>query len=244
MSGHSKWAQIKRQKGANDHKRGQTFTKLANAITIAAREKGGDPEMNFVLRLAIDRAKQANMPKENIERAVKRGTGELNGARIEEIIYEGYGPEGVALIIVAQTDNKNRALQDIKTALSRHGGKLASAGSVRYLFRPIGRVLLPMRNFDEQFERALEAGADDVYTEDAMDEHFVVIETQPMDLAKVRQGLAEQGEEILEAELTEKPTTTTVLSAEGSAQLERLLVALDDSDDVSQVLHNAAEEGF
>ena len=236
MSGHSKWAQIKRQKGANDQKRGQSFTKLAAAVTVAAREKGGDPEMNFGLRLAVDRAKAANMPKDNIERAIKRGTGELGGAQLEDLTYEAYGPEGVALLIQALTDNKNRALGEVKIALNKHGGKMASGGSVQYLFKPAGHILLKKKDFDRQFEIALEAGADDVQ------EHgeFVSVETRPSDLQAVRQALLSAGQVIGEAELTWLPTTTATLSEAGLAQLDKLEEALDEADDVVKVIDNAA----
>lgn len=236
MSGHSKWAQIKRQKGANDQKRGQSFTKLAAAVTVAAREKGGDPEMNFGLRLAIDRAKAANMPKDNIERAIKRGTGELGGALLEDTTYEAYGPEGVALLIQTLSDNKNRALGEVKIALNKHGGKLASAGSVQYLFKPAGHILLKKGNFDRQFELALEAGADDVQE---MGE-FVSVETRPSDLQAVRQTLIDGGQTVEEAELTWQPVTTAMLSEDALAQLEKLEEALDEADDVVKVIDNAA----
>ncbi len=236
MSGHSKWAQIKRQKGATDQKRGQTFTKLGHAISVAAREKGGDPTSNFTLRLAIERARAANMPKENIERAIKRGTGELGGAQIEELTYEGYGPEGVALLIHAVTDNKNRALNDIKTAVTRHGGKLASAGAVAYLFKPVGHIRLALTNFDQQFEQALEAGAEDIYTEG----EELVIETAPTELQQVRQALESRGEKLLESELTEKAQTTAELSEAGQEQLLRLEDALHELDDVVKVTDNVA----
>lgn len=185
MSGHSKWAQIKRQKGVADIKRGNLFTKLANTITVAAKEGGGDPEMNFKLRIAVDKAKQANMPSDNIERAVQRGTGELEGAHIEEVIYEGFGPEGIALVIEAVTDNRNRTAAEIRKILEKHQGNLGQSGSVLWNFEKKGVLRIAQENIKnkEDFElKIIEQGAEDM----AEEKEGLTIFSKPDELDKIK----------------------------------------------------------
>src|SRR6478609_3436408 len=202
MSGHSKWSTIKRQKGAKDAARGAVFTKLGNAIAIAARS-GADPEMNFTLRLAIDRAKTANMPNANIQRSIDRGSGKLGGEQIQEVMYEGYGPGGVAVLVECATDNLNRTLPEVRLAFSKHGGNLAEKGAVAFQFERKGMIHIKGSG-DDVMLQALDAGAQDV--EEAGDES--VIYTDPKDLAKVRTALSEAGLELTDAELTFVPNNT------------------------------------
>lgn len=190
MSGHSKWAQIKRQKGTADQKRGNLFTKLANTITVAAREKGGNPETNFQLRLAIDQAKSANMPRDNIERAIKRGAGELAGSQIEEITYEAFGPEGVALIIEALTDNKNRAASSLRHILTKHSGTLAGPNSVLWKFDQKGVLRIEnfktkIKNLDEFELKLIDLGTEEIMHE----ETDLIIYTSPNNLQKIKEFL-------------------------------------------------------
>jgi YebC/PmpR family DNA-binding regulatory protein len=227
MSGHSKWSTIKRQKGAKDAARGAIFTKLGNAIAIAARS-GTDPETNFSLRLAIDRAKAANMPSSNIQRSIDRSK-DKDAAQLQEVMYEGYGPGGVAIMAEAATDNINRTYPDVRLAFSKHGGNLAEKGAVAFQFDRRG-VIRVRGTGDDVLMQALEAGADDVQDEDGES----LIYTDPKGLAKVRQGLSDAGLEILEAELTYVPNTTIeVTDAATAGKIMRLMDALDDLDDVS-----------
>ncbi len=228
MSGHSKWSTIKRQKGAKDAARGALFTKLGNNIAIAARA-GADPDMNFSLRLAIDKAKAANMPLANIQRSIDRGSGKLGGAQIQEVIYEGYGPGGTAIIVEAATDNLNRTLPEVRLAFSKHGGNLAEKGAVLFQFDHKGMIRVKGTG-DDVMMAALEAGADDVQDEDQES----VIYTEAKELAKVRDALKNQGLEITEAELTYVPKTTVEVNDEVTAgKILRLMDALDEVDDVS-----------
>lgn len=230
MSGHSKWHSIKHQKAAVDAKRGAAFTKLANAIAIAAKKGGADPETNFALRLAIQRAKGANMPSANIERSIKRGSGQLGGEQIEEITYEGYGPGGVAMIIETATDNRNRTGPEVRTALGKSGGRLADAGSVTYQFDQKGVIRLQPDDLEAATLDAIEAGADDV-EEDGRE---LVVYTVANQLNAVQTKLAEIGHEIQSAELAYIPKTTIKVEDEKVAsQLMRLLDVLDDMDDVT-----------
>ena len=215
MSGHSKWATIKRKKGAADAKRGQMFTKLARELQLAARE-GGDPNFNFRLRLIIDKAKAENMPKENIDRAIKRGAGiGEDGVILEEVTYEGYGPHGVAIYMQTVTDNKNRTVAEIRRALTRAGGSLGEAGSVGWLFDSKGYIAVDMagRNPDTVFEQALEAGADDVQFSDEMADIY----TAPADLQAVRQAFVDAKYKLEAAELTMIPQTSIVAQPRGHA---------------------------
>jgi YebC/PmpR family DNA-binding regulatory protein len=235
MSGHSKWATIKRKKGAADAKRGQTFTKLARELQLAARE-GADPNFNFRLRLIIDKAKSENMPKDNIERAIKRGAGLDEGAAIEEISYEGYGPHGVAIFIQVVTDNRNRTVSEIRRALSRGGGSLGESGSVAWLFHSKGYISLPMDrlNQDKVFELALEAGADDVIFTDETAEIY----TAPTDLQTVRQAFLDAHCPVATAEVTMLPTTYISLSPAETVQVMNLIETIEELDDVAKVYSN------
>jgi len=227
VSGHSKWSTIKRQKGAKDAARGAVFTKLGNAIAIAARS-GPDPDTNFALRLAIDRAKAANMPSANIQRSIDRSK-DKDAAQLQEVMYEGYGPGGVAILTEAATDNINRTLPDVRLAFSKHGGNLAEKGAVAFQFDRKG-VIRVRGTGDDVLMQALEAGADDVQEEGGES----IIYTDPKELAKVRTNLSEAGLEILEAELTYVPNTTVqVTDAATAGKIMRLMDALDDLDDVS-----------
>lgn len=227
MSGHSKWSTIKRQKGAKDAARGALFTKLGNAIAIAARS-GTDPEMNFALRLAIDKAKAANMPLNNIQRAIDR-VKDKSAAQLVEIVYEGYGPGGTAIIVECATDNTNRTYPEVRLAFSKHGGSIADKGSVLFQFDHRGMIRVKGSG-DDVMMQALEAGAEDVQDEDGES----VIYTVNSDLAKVRDALREAGLEILEAELTYVPNNTIEISDGATAgKILRLMDALDDIDDVT-----------
>ncbi len=227
MSGHSKWETIKRQKGANDAKRGAIFTKLGNAIAVAARA-GADPDMNFSLRLAIDKAKAANMPNVNIQRSIDRGSGKLGGEQIQEVTYEGYGPGGAAILVECATDNVNRTLPEVKLAFSKHGGNLAEKGSVAFQFDRKGMIRVKGAG-EDLLMKILDAGAEDAVEEG--DE--TVVYTDPRELAKVRDALTMANIEILEAELTFVPNNTVEITDEETAgKLMRLMEALEDSDDV------------
>lgn len=228
MSGHSKWSTIKRQKGAKDAARGAIFTKLGNAIAIAARG-GADPDMNFSLRLAIDKAKAANMPMANIQRSIDRGSGKLGGEQIQEVMYEGYGPGGVAILVECATDNLNRTYPEVRLAFSKHGGNIAEKGAVAFQFDRKGEIRVKGSG-DELMMQVLEAGADDMQEEG--DES--VVYTDPKELAKVRDALKTAGVEILEAELTYVPNNTVEVADEATAgKIIRLMDALDAIDDVS-----------
>jgi YebC/PmpR family DNA-binding regulatory protein len=228
MSGHSKWSTIKRQKAVKDAARGAIFTKLGNAIAIAARS-GADPETNFSLRLAIDKAKVANMPTANIQRSIDRGSGKLGGEQIQEVTYEGYGPGGVAVMVECATDNINRTYPEVRLAFTKHGGNMAEKGSVAFQFDRKGTIRVAGSG-DDLVLAALDAGAEDVQEEGAES----MVYTDPKDLAKVRDGLQKAGIEVLEAELTFVPKNTVEISDQETAgKIMRLMDALDDLDDVS-----------
>lgn len=236
MSGHSKWSTIKHKKAATDAKRGQLFTRLAREITVAAREGGGNPEANFSLRLAIDKAKAANMPKENIERAIKRGTGELKGEELFEVMYEGYAPNGVALLIHALTDNKNRTIAEIRRVLTRMGGTLAEAGAVAWQFERKGYIAITPDGADPDriFEIAVEAGADDVVISDNLIEIYASLEN----FQSVRQALEQAGVQFETAELAMVPKTTVQLGEKETLQVMGVIDALEELDDTQQVYSN------
>jgi YebC/PmpR family DNA-binding regulatory protein len=241
MAGHSKWANIQHRKGRQDAKRGKIFTRLIKEITVAARMGGGDPTMNPRLRLAIDKATENNMPKDNIERAVKRGTGGLEGVNYEEIRYEGYGPAGAAVIVDSLTDNRTRTVADVRHAFSKYGGNLAGEGAVAFLFKHCGQlVYAPGTNEDKLMEAALEAGADDVV---ANDDGSLEVISAPNDFVRVRGALEKAGFKAELAEVTMKPTTETALSAGDSAKMQKLLDALESLDDVQEVHTTAVLEG-
>ena len=238
MSGHSKWSTIKRQKGANDAKRGQIFTKLGNAITIAAKEGGGpDPSSNFRLRLAVEQAKAANMPKENIERAIERGLGRAGGVSFETVTYEGYAPGKVALVIEVATDNRNRTTPEVRGAIEKAGGTFISPGAVSWMFKEQGLVSLQKagKTFDEIFEAAVDAGADDV--EDAGD--IVEVFTKSAEVEKVKNALAQKGLTVQSAEIVKKPTTVQAVNdADIAKKVLGLIEKLEDLDDVQKVYAN------
>lgn len=239
MSGHSKWAQIKRQKGANDAKRGATFTKLSNAISIAVRQGGGiaDPAMNFKLRLAIDAAKAVNMPKENIERAIARVSGK-DAAAMDEAVYEGFGPAGIAVIVEAATDNKNRTSSEVANVFNKNGGNMGQPGSVSYQFKQLGEIIVKKNNksVDDVFLDAADSGAEDI--EDADDEIYVY--TNPADLAKVREGLMGKGYEVTEAGIIRKANIPVELSDDEMEKAMSFVEKLEDMDDVQEVYTNIA----
>lgn len=237
MAGHSKWANIKHRKSRQDAKRGKIFTKLAREVTIAARNGGGDPEMNFELRLAVDRAKAANMPKDNIERAIKRGTGELkDAAEIEEMLYEAYAPHGIALIIACATDNKNRTVSEIKAIMNRVGGNMAEPGSVGWQFEQKGYIVLPAEgnDFEEVFLVAAEAGAEDVIDDD---EDIEVI-TPREALQAVEGALQEAGIKPKDASLSYMPNNEIELGHKEALQVMGVIEEVEDLDDVQEVYSN------
>ena len=237
MSGHSKWASIKHQKGVTDARRGQLFTKLTKEIIIAAREGGGNPEMNFRLRLGIQKARDANMPMDNIERAIKKGTGELEGGSLVELTLEGYGPNGVAILVNALSDNRNRAIQEVRSTFTKHGGSLGEAGSVAWMFDYKGVISLKAGDYDPE-ELALsvmDTGAEDVKAEG----DYVEIYTAPENLMKVREALESQNVEIENSEAMMIPKTMIELEDKAAGQLLKLMEKLEDIDDVQNVYSNA-----
>ena len=236
MAGHSKWSQIKRKKAAEDSKRGKLFGKLIRELTVAAREGGGDPDGNPRLRAAIDNAKAANMPKDNIEKAILRGTGELPGSSFEEVVYEGYGSGGVAILIEAVTDNTNRTVAEVRRLLERYGGNLGRDGSVAWNFERKGQLLIDANRYDEDFalEAALEAGAEDFQREG--DAYLVT--TDAPTFHTVRQALHARGIEVMEASLAMIPKGTIRVEGRDAERLIALLEALEDHDDVQNVYSN------
>jgi YebC/PmpR family DNA-binding regulatory protein len=236
MSGHSKWSTIKRKKGAADARRGKLFTQLIREITMAARTAGGDPDANPRLRLAIDKARAQNMPKDNIERAIARGTGQLEGEQYEEVRYEGYGPAGVAVIVEALTDNRNRTVGEVRHLFSRYGGNLGANGCVAFLFDRRGVLVFDTENLDREalLEAAIEANAADVRD----DPEAVEVLTEPDSFATVKQALEARGFRPTTAEIAMVPQTTVRLSGKSAQSMLRLLEALDEHDDVRQVFAN------
>ncbi len=236
MSGHSKWASIKHKKAATDAKRGKLFTKIIKEITIAARNSGGDQEKNPRLRTAIDRAKQANMPADNIDRAVKKGTGELEGVTYEEFTMEGYGPKGVAIMVDVVTDNKNRTAADVRNIFSKKNGNIAGAGSVSWMFEKKGYIEVDKKaaSEDSVMSIALDAGAQDMETEDEM----YSITTDPKDFEAVKKALADNNIKPETADITMLPKSTVKLTGDDAKQVIALVEALEDSDDVQNVYAN------
>jgi YebC/PmpR family DNA-binding regulatory protein len=240
MAGHSKWANIKHKKAATDAKRGKIFTRLIKEITVAARLGGGDPSMNPRLRLAVDKAYDNNMPKDTIERAAKRGAGELEGVNYEEVRYEGYGINGAAVIVDCMTDNKTRTVADVRHAFSKYGGNLGTDGSVAFLFRHCGQILFaPGTDEDKLLEAALEAGAEDVGTND--DGSLEVI-TGPYDFVAVKDALSKAGFKPEFAEVSMKPATEVVMTGDDAAKMQKLLDALEGLDDVQEIYTSAVIE--
>ncbi|MGH8747731.1 MAG: YebC/PmpR family DNA-binding transcriptional regulator [Burkholderiales bacterium] len=240
MAGHSKWANIQHRKERQDAKRGKIFTRLIKEITVAARLGGGDPGSNPRLRLAVDTARENNMPGDNIKRAIQRGTGELEGVAYEEIRYEGYGPGGAAIIVDCMTDNRTRTVADVRHAITKNGGNLGSDGSVAYMFRHCGQfVFAPGTKEDEVMDAALEAGADDVLSND---DGSVEVLCAPGAFAAVKAGLEQAGRKPELAEITMKPTTDIALAGHEAARMRRLLEALEGLDDVQDVYTTAVLE--
>ncbi len=236
MSGHNKWSSIKHKKAKEDAKRGKIFTKLIREITIAARQGGGNPENNPRLRQAIVAAKAANMPSENIERAIKRGTGELEGVNYEEVIYEGYGPGGVAILVEVTTDNKNRTVAEVKKLFSKAGGSLGEPNSVAWMFDARGLIEVECDGSreDELMEAALDAGAEDVEGLEGV----YNIYTSPSDLANVTDALTQAGFKVLSSKVAKLPKSTVKVSGKHAQSLLKLLEALEDHDDVQNVWSN------
>ena len=236
MSGHSKWHSIKHKKAVVDARRGQHFTKRARAITVAAREGGGDPDGNPSLALAIQKARDASMPKDNIERAIAKGTGEaLDADSIETVLYEGYGPGGVALLIEALTDNRNRTGADVRHAFNKHGGNLGEPGSVSYLFDKRGVIVVDASRYDEEdLIPAIDAGAEDI----ALDEDVFEVITEPAQLTAVRDALIAADVEIESADVTQRPKSRVPVDEGDAAKLMKLIDALEESDDVGAVHAN------
>jgi len=241
MSGHSKWASIKHKKAIVDSRRGKLFTKLARAITTAAREGGGDIAGNAALGLAVQKARDASMPKDNIERAIDKGTGAgADAATFEAIVYEGYGPGGVAMLIDALTDNRNRTGADVRHILSKHGGALGEPGSVAYVFDKKGVIVVEAARYSEDdLMVAIDAGAEDIVGDDDV---FEII-TEPTDLMAVRAALEEAGIEFASADVTQRPNLKVELDEDGARKLMKLIDALDDNDDVGEVHANFEIDG-
>lgn len=238
MSGHSKWATIKRQKGANDAKRGAVFTKLSKAITIAVQQGGGigDPNQNFKLRLAVDAARSANMPKDNIQRAIDRAAGK-QGEALEEVVYEGFSPGGAAIIVEAATDNKNRTTGEVQNVFNKNGGNMGQIGSVAYQFSQMGQIIVNKdgKTADDIFLDAADAGAEDI---EEVGENEVFVYTQPAMLGKVRDGLQGKGYTIVEMEIIRKPNIPADLSDDDAQRVMDFIEKLEDLDDVQKVYTN------
>jgi YebC/PmpR family DNA-binding regulatory protein len=237
MSGHSKWSTIKRQKGANDAKRGAVFTKVAREIMIAARAGGGDPDANYRLRLAMDKARGVNMPADNIKRAIERATGGGEGEQYEEIVYEGYGPGGVAILVEAQTDNRNRTAAEVRSLFTKAGGQLAGSGAVAWQFEPRGLISIVRSGVDADDIglAAIDAGAEDVDTDDA---ERIEIYTSPGELESVRRAIEGAGHEVESAESTMVARQTVGVDIDRARQNLRLVEALEELDDVQRVTAN------
>ena len=235
MSGHSKWSSIKRQKGVADHRRGQLFTKLTREIIVLVRDGGPSPDSNFRLRLAIQKARDSNMPSDNIERAIKKGSGELGGAILSEIIIEGYGPNGVAVLVEALTDNRNRTVQEVRSLFARHGGSLAASGSVAWIFETRGVITVETTgvNAEELAMAAIDAGADDVKEEKG----YLEIQTTPQNLETVRKAV-EKIKPPVSAEVQRVAKNTVVLDEKEAVQTLKLLDHLEELDDVQHVSAN------
>ncbi|GIZ51349.1 YebC/PmpR family DNA-binding transcriptional regulator [Noviherbaspirillum aridicola] len=240
MAGHSKWANIKHKKAATDAKRGKIWTRLIKEITVAARLGGGDIASNPRLRLAVDKAADANMPKDNVTRAIQRGTGGLEGANYEEIRYEGYGINGAAIIVDCMTDNRVRTVAEVRHAFSKFGGNMGTEGSVAFLFKHCGQLLFaPGTDEDALMEAALEAGAEDVVTDE---EGGIEVLTAPNDFSAVKETLEKAGFKAEVAEVVMKPSTETVFTGDDAVRMQKLLDALENLDDVQEVYTNAVIE--
>jgi YebC/PmpR family DNA-binding regulatory protein len=237
MAGHSKWANIKHKKAAQDAKRGKIFTRLIKEITVAARMGGGDPNSNPRLRLAVDKAYEQNMPKDNVERAIKRGSGDLEGVNYEEIRYEGYGIAGAAVLVDCMTDNRVRTVADVRHAFTKYGGNLGMDGSVAFQFKHCGQLLFaPGTDEDKLMEAALDAGADDVI---ANDDGSIEVITAPYEFVAIREALQKASFKPELAEVTMKPVNETVLVGDDATRMQKLLDALENIDDVQEVYTTA-----
>ncbi|MFA7665455.1 MAG: YebC/PmpR family DNA-binding transcriptional regulator [Burkholderiaceae bacterium] len=237
MAGHSKWANIQHRKNRQDERRGKLFSRLIREITVAAKLGGGDAGTNPRLRLALDKASAANMPKDTVQRAIQKGVGGLDGQNYEEIRYEGYGIGGAAVMVDCLTDNRTRTVAEVRHALSKNGGNLGTDGSVAFLFRHCGQILFAPGTSEEQvMEIAVEAGADDVLTDD---EGGVEVLCQPADFSTVKTALEEAGLEPAVAEITMRPDTTTLLTGDDAVRMQKLLDALENLDDIQQIYTNA-----
>lgn len=237
MAGHSKWANIKHKKAAQDAKRGKVFTRLIKEITVAARMGGGDPDSNPRLRLAVDKAYDQNMPKDNVERAIKRGSGDLEGVDYEEIRYEGYGIAGAAVMVDCMTDNRVRTVADVRHAFTKYGGNLGTDGSVSFLFKHCGQLIFaPGTNEDKLMEAALEGGAEDVVSND---DGSIEVITAPYEFITVKEALEEAGFKAELAEVTMKPSNEAILTGDDAVKMQKLLDALENLDDVQEVYTTA-----
>lgn len=237
MAGHSKWANIKHKKAAQDAKRGKVFTRLIKEITVAARMGGADPESNPRLRLAVDKAYDQNMPKDNIERAIKRGSGALEGVDYEEIRYEGYGIGGAAVMVDCMTDNRVRTVADVRHAFTKYGGNLGTDGSVSFLFKHCGQLIFaPGTNEEQLIDAALDSGAEDVISND---DGSIEVIAAPYDFINVKQALEKAGFKVEHAEVTMKPSTEVVLTGDDAVKMQKLLDALENLDDVQDVYTTA-----
>ncbi len=237
MAGHSKWANIQHRKGAQDKKRGKLFTKLIREITVAARMGGGDMAANPRLRLAVDKAKANRMPKDNIERAIKKGSGDTDGADFQEIRYEGYGPGGTAVMVDCMTDNKNRTVAEVRHAFTKFGGNLGADGSVSYMFRHVGTLNYPTGSGEDAImEAAIEAGAEDVLVDD---DGSIEVLSEPAEFESVRDAMGEAGHDPENAELTMRADNNTALELQNASSMVKMLEMLEDLDDVQNVYSNA-----
>jgi len=235
MSGHNKWSTIKHKKGAADAKRGKIFTKLIKEISVAAKLGGGDPAANPRLRTAVDKAKAENMPKDNIERAIKKGTGGMEGVIYEEIIYEGYGPGGVAVLVEVMTDNRNRTVSEVRSIFTKNNGNMGEAGCVSWMFDKKGLITFDKGvDFEQLFEAAIEAGADDVAEEDEQ----IEVTTDPSNFIEVREALEAKGFKFANAEVTMIPQTMVALEGKQAESMLKMMDKLEDNDDVQNVYAN------
>ena len=236
MAGHSKWANIKHRKAAQDAKKGKVFTKIARELTVAAKQGGGDPDANSRLRLALDKARAANMPRDNVERAIKKGTGAGNDQNFEDVMYEGYGPGGVAILVQVLTDNRNRSITEVRTVITKRGGSMAEAGSVSWQFEMKGLIEVEADKADEEtvMEIALEAGAEDFVSEGEL----YTITTAPTDFETIRKALEDRNITFSYAEVTMKPKTTIQVDVSDAKKIIGIVDALEDLDDVQEVFGN------
>lgn len=244
MAGHSKWSNIKHRKAAQDNKKGKVWSKCSKAILVAARAGGGETDTNLALRYAIDEAKYANMPKDTIKRAVAKGCGDTGGAEYQEVIYEGYGPGGTAVLVISLTDNNTRTVGDVRSIFKKKGGSMGNAGSVAFMFNTKGQIIIDASKYDEDtiMDKALEAGADDVQAPEGADEEnpgVWTVLTDPTEFMSVKDALEADGVEILEAEIARIPENTVPVSGDDVQKVINLIDALEDNDDVQKVFSNA-----